>query len=87
LKDRDGRFCRLLDGFGKIRGFADYGLAVTKLPESANWAWEIKIDGYRAIAVKSDDRVNLYSRTRNSFNGKFNYMVDALSDMPARVFG
>ena len=25
---------------------------------------EIKIDGYRAIAVKSDDNVNLYSRTR-----------------------
>jgi ATP-dependent DNA ligase len=58
-------------------------LAVTKLPNSANWVWEIKIDGYRAIAVKSDDRVNLYSRTKNSFNNKFSYIVDALSDMPA----
>ena len=58
-------------------------LAVTKLPESANWVWEIKIDGYRAIAVKNGDRVNLYSRTRNSFNSKFNYIADALSDMPA----
>ncbi len=57
-------------------------LAVAKLPDSANRVWEIKIDGYRAIAVKSDDRVNLYSRTRNSFNSKFNYIVDALSDMP-----
>ncbi len=58
-------------------------LAVKKLPDSANWVWEIKIDGYRAIAVKAEDRVNLYSRTRNSFNSKFNYVVDALSDMPA----
>jgi len=57
-------------------------LAVSKLPESADWAWEIKIDGYRAIAVKTDDRVNLYSRTENSFNNKFNYIVAALSDMP-----
>jgi len=57
-------------------------LAVTKLPDSANWVWEVKIDGYRAIAVKTDDRVNLYSRTRNSFNSKFNYIVDALNDMP-----
>jgi len=39
-------------------------LAVSKLPDAAHWIWEIKIDGYRAIAVKSDDNVNLYSRTR-----------------------
>src|SRR4029077_341012 len=57
-------------------------LAVSKLPDSANLVWEIKIDGYRAIAVKNGDRVNLYSRTRNSFNSKFNYVVDALNDMP-----
>src|SRR5258708_39592713 len=56
-------------------------LAVPKLPDSANWVWEIKIDGYRAIAVKSD-RVNLYPRTKNSFNNKFSYIVEALSDMP-----
>jgi ATP-dependent DNA ligase len=58
-------------------------LAVARLPESANWVWEIKIDGYRAIAVKNGDRVNLYSRTRHSFNSKFNYIADALSDIPA----
>jgi bifunctional non-homologous end joining protein LigD len=57
-------------------------LAVTKLPDSANWVWEIKIDGYRAIAVKTD-HVNLYSRTRNSFNSKFSYIVEALWDMRA----
>jgi ATP-dependent DNA ligase len=28
-------------------------LAVAKLPDSANWVWEIKIDGYRAIAAKN----------------------------------
>jgi bifunctional non-homologous end joining protein LigD len=56
-------------------------LAVPKLPDAANWIWEIKIDGYRAIAVKSD-RVNLYSRTTNSFNSKFPYIVDALADLP-----
>ena len=58
-------------------------LAVAKLPNSANWAWEIKIDGYRAVAVKIGNRVNLYSRTKNSFKSKFGYIVDALSDMPA----
>ena len=41
----------------------------------------MKIDGYRAIAVKSD-RVNLYSRTEKSFNSKFPYIADAVADMP-----
>src|SRR6266478_6835927 len=56
-------------------------LAVSKLPDTANWVWEIKIDGYRAIGVKSD-RVNLYSRTKTSFSNKFSYIVEALGDMP-----
>ena len=28
-------------------------LSVSKLPEQSEWVWEIKLDGYRAIAVKS----------------------------------
>jgi ATP-dependent DNA ligase len=58
-------------------------LSVSKLPEGSQWLWEIKLDRYTAIAVKSDDRVNLYSRTRKSFNRQFSYIVDALADMPS----
>jgi len=58
-------------------------LAVSKLPDAAHWIWEIKIDGYRAIVVKSGDNVNLYSRTRKSFNRQFSYIVEALADMPS----
>jgi ATP-dependent DNA ligase len=28
-------------------------LPVSKLPEGPGWVWEIKLDGYRAVAVKS----------------------------------
>jgi ATP-dependent DNA ligase len=29
-------------------------LAVARLPDGPNWVWEVKLDGYRAIAVKKD---------------------------------
>jgi ATP-dependent DNA ligase len=34
-------------------------LAVSKLPEGSLWLWEIKLDGYRALAVKSGNDVFL----------------------------
>jgi hypothetical protein len=40
-------------------------LAVGKLPEGPEWVWEIKLDGYRAIAVKNSS-VTLFSRRKKS---------------------
>ena len=57
-------------------------LAVPKLPDDPNWLFEIKLDGYRAIAVKSSGRVNLFSRRRNSFNSQYSLVFDALAGLP-----
>jgi ATP-dependent DNA ligase len=56
---------------------------VPKLPDGAEWLWEIKLDGYRAIAVKAADEVTLYSRRGKSLNKKFGQIAAALSDIPA----
>jgi ATP-dependent DNA ligase len=34
-------------------------LAVPKLPDGPQWLYEIKLDGYRFIAVKSSGKLNL----------------------------
>jgi bifunctional non-homologous end joining protein LigD len=57
-------------------------LAVPRLPDGPNWLFEIKLDGYRAIAVKSGGGLNLFSRWRNSFNSQYSLVVDALADLP-----
>jgi bifunctional non-homologous end joining protein LigD len=57
-------------------------LPVTKLNDAVQWTYEIKLDGYRAIAVKSGRTINLYSRRRKSFNSQYPYLVEGLHDLP-----
>jgi ATP-dependent DNA ligase len=40
-------------------------LPVAKIPEGAEWTYEIKLGGYRLEAVKRKGAVTLYSRRKN----------------------
>lgn len=57
-------------------------LRTDRLPEGATWQFEIKLDGYRAIAFKSGGRVQLRSRNDKDFGGKYPAIVKALAAMP-----
>jgi DNA ligase D-like protein (predicted ligase) len=53
---------------------------VTKLPPGREWVFEIKLDGYRAITVKSGG-LNLFSRRRKPFT-QYPQIVQALGGLP-----
>ena len=46
------------------------------------WLYEVKLDGYRAVAFKSDRGVDLFSRRHKLFSHQYSYLVEALNDLP-----
>lgn len=54
---------------------------VDKVPEFGEWVYEIKWDGYRAVALCDKKKVQLISRNNKSFNDKFYPLVDALQKL------
>ena len=57
-------------------------LPVAQLPNGAPWVYEIKLDGYRAIAMRDERGVFLFSRRGNSFNRQYPAICEALADLP-----
>ena len=46
-------------------------LPLSSLPEGDAWAYELKLDGYRAIAIKTDGPIQLRSRNDKDFTRKY----------------
>jgi bifunctional non-homologous end joining protein LigD len=57
-------------------------LPVKELPVG-NWLYELKFDGYRALAFKAGKEVRLLSRNRTNFNDNYPQLIDALKLLPA----
>jgi bifunctional non-homologous end joining protein LigD len=53
-----------------------------RLPEGPDWLYELKLDGYRALAIKSGGGVQLRSRNDKDFNTRYPGLVEALGSMP-----
>jgi DNA ligase D-like protein (predicted ligase) len=56
--------------------------SVGTLPTGPGWQYELKLDGYRAIAFKTGGRVYLRSRNDNDFAGKYKAIATALEALP-----
>jgi len=59
---------------------------VTSPPAGDGWVYERKLDGLRCIAVRNGAGVELWSRSRQSFNARFGGIADALRTVEADDF-
>jgi ATP-dependent DNA ligase len=65
-------------------GFIDPMLLLwsPNLPDDDAWLKELKLDGYRAVAIKSGGKVELRSRNDNDFTARYAGVAKALTKLP-----
>jgi bifunctional non-homologous end joining protein LigD len=57
---------------------------VEKPPATGDWIYELKFDGIRLVAVKTEKKVPLLSRNQNDLSARFPEIVDAIQNLSAR---
>jgi ATP-dependent DNA ligase len=57
-------------------------LAVAELPEGQEWQYELKLDGYRALGIKSGGKVQLRSRNNKDFALRYQAIARGLDRLP-----
>jgi ATP-dependent DNA ligase len=50
--------------------------------EPARWEYQLKFDGYRAIAFKTGGEVHLRSRNNNDFSRRYRSVLEGLTSLP-----
>jgi bifunctional non-homologous end joining protein LigD len=57
---------------------------VEKPPVAGDWFYELKFDGIRLIAVRSEKQISLLSRNQNDLSARFPEIIHAIQNLPAR---
>ncbi len=78
-KDRSAVSNKKLEEIGKSKPML--ASTVDKPFDSKEWLFEIKLDGFRALANLNGKKVSLYSRNFNSFNQSFPALVEELKSL------
>jgi ATP-dependent DNA ligase len=53
-----------------------------QIPEGDFWTYELKLDGYRLVAVKTGGKVTLYSRRGTDLSQRFKLVAADLAALP-----
>lgn len=58
-------------------------LPAAEMPKGAEWLFEVKLDGIRAIGIKEKQRVEIHSRRSRELTREYPEIMEALSRLPA----
>jgi len=53
-------------------------------PATGDWLYELKFDGIRLIAAKTEEKVSLLSRNKNDLSARFPEIVEVIQNLSAR---
>jgi bifunctional non-homologous end joining protein LigD len=59
---------------------------VRTLPHDGDWLYELKLDGYRAMATRDGNKVSLVSRNANDLTARFPAVVEGLRQLKPKQF-
>ncbi|HXF09906.1 MAG TPA: non-homologous end-joining DNA ligase [Desulfuromonadaceae bacterium] len=76
----------LLCSMGGLSEFVEPMMArlQSRLPAEKEWEFEVKLDGIRAIGIKHDKVVHLFSRRPRELTGDFPGIVQAIARLPVK---
>lgn len=80
-KTRRGASSRTVGGNPAAAFIPPMMARLTDQPPLGEWSYEIKFDGYRALACKQGDTIRLLSRTNHDLTDKFPEVAEAVSTL------
>jgi bifunctional non-homologous end joining protein LigD len=57
---------------------------VDRLPTAGKWLYELKLDGFRALAIKSGNRVELISRNRKVLSARYPELAESVGRLSCK---
>ena len=57
-------------------------LSASSLPKGIEWEYELKLEGYRALAIKTAGKLLLRSRNDKDFTARYHSIAYALKKLP-----
>jgi bifunctional non-homologous end joining protein LigD len=55
------------------------------IPNNTEWIYEVKYDGYRAMALINENKVDLFSKNGNNLNQRFKSLIEELQTVEDQV--